>query len=294
MHEHLVFRGGTSLSKVYNVIHRFSEDIDLTVDRQLLGFDRHNDPANAKSNKQRDRLIGQMVAACGRFVSSDLRQRIEEIFVSYLKDSGEQWSLVIDDQDKDDQTLLFNYPSAVEFASGSYVDPSVKLEFGCRSEPRPTINAKVKPYAAKYFPDVFHKNQEVEVVVLKAERTFWEKATLLHQEANRSKDRPFPPRFSRHYYDMAMLAQSPFRNNALRDYYLLEAVANHKKLFFRCGWAKYDEARPGSLRLLPPDFRLPELQQDYDRMQIMMFEKSPSLQEILDTLLELESIINNK
>ncbi len=210
MRENLVLKGGTSLSKVYKVIHRFSEDIDLTVNRVSLGFERDNDLANIKSNKQRDRSIGQMVAACSRFVDSDLRQKLDEVFVSYLKDGKEQWSLVIDEQDRDGQTLLFNYPDAV-----------------------------VKPYAAEYFPDVFSKNQECEVIALKAERTFWEKATILHQEANRSKDRPFP------------------------------------------------------LRLLPPDFRLPELQKDYEKMQIMMFEKSPSFQEILDMLLELESTINS-
>jgi hypothetical protein len=294
MRENLVFKGGTSLSKVYKVIHRFSEDIDLTVNRVLLGFERDNDLANIKSNKQRDRSIGQMVAACSRFVDSDLRQKLDEIFVSYLKDGKEQWSLVIDEQDRDGQTLLFNYPGAVDLVSGSYVDPYVKLEFGCRSDPWPTMSAVVKPYAAKYFPDVFSKNQECEVIALKAERTFWEKATILHQEANRSKDRPFPLRFSRHYYDLAMLAHSPFRDNALQNYDLLEAVAHHKKLFFRCGWAKYDDARPGSLRLLPPDFRLPELQKDYEKMQIMMFEKSPSFQEILDILLDLESTINSR
>jgi len=293
LQEHLVFRGGTSLSKVYGVIHRFSEDLDLTINKVFFGFKGDSDPASQKSNKKRDRLIGQMVAACSQFVGSDLRRKLEELFTSYLKDGKEHWEVLIDEQDSNGQTLLFHYPGAVELVSGSYVDPSVKLEFGCRSDSWPTIRAKVKPYAAESFPDVFEDNQECEVIALKAERTFWEKATILHQEANRSKDHPFPLRFSRHYYDLAMLAQSRFRDDALKDYGLLKAVAQHKKLFFRCGWARYDEARPGTLRLLPPDFRLPELKKDYDKMQIMMFEKSPSFQDLMDTLLELESTINN-
>ncbi len=94
--------------------------------------------------------------------------------------------------------------------------------------------------------------------------------------------------------DLAMLAKSRFRDNALQDYDLLDAVAQHKKLFFRCAWAKYEEARPGTLRLIPPDFRLPELKKDYDKMQIMMFDKPPSFKEIMDIILELESNINNR
>ena len=294
LQKHLVFRGGTSLSKVYGVIHRFSEDIDLTISKKYLGFEGKDDLSGIKSNKQRDRLISQMVVACGQFVGSDLRRKLDELFAFYLKAGKEHWELLIDENDKDGQTLLFHYPRAVDLISGSYVDPSVKLEFGCRSDPWPTIRAMVKPYAAEFFPDVFKDSQECKVIALKAERTIWEKATILHQEANRAKDCPLPLRFSRHYYDLAMLAQSRFRASALQDYGLLEAVAQHKKSFFRCGWAKYDEARPGTLSLLPPDFRLPELKKDYDQMQIMIFDKSPSFQEIMDILLELESTINNR
>ena len=90
-----------------------------------------------------------------------------------------------------------------------------------------------------------------------------------------------------------MLAKSPLRGNALQDYDLLKDVVQHKKLFFRCAWAKYDEAKPGTLHLIPPDFRLRELQRDYDKMQIMVFGKSPTFQEIMDTLVELESTINS-
>jgi len=294
LRKQLVFRGGTSLSKVYGVIHRFSEDIDLTMNKVFLGFEGDNDLASKKSNKQRDRLIDQMIASCSQFVGSDLRRKLDKLCAYYLKESKEQWEILIDEQDRERQTLLLHYPGAVELVSGSYVDPSVKLEFGCRSDPWPTMRAVIKPYAAEYFPDVFNDNQECEVIALKAERTFWEKATILHQEANRSKDRPFPLRFSRHYYDLAMLAQSRFRDNALQDYDLLDAVAQHKKLFFRCAWAKYEEARPGTLRLIPPDFRLPELKKDYDKMQIMIFDKSPSFKEIMDILLELELTINNR
>jgi len=104
LREHLVFRGGTSLSKVYKVIQRFSEDIDLTVNRVLLGFGRDNDLTNVKSNKQRNRSIERMVAVCRLFVGSKLRLMLEEIFAFYLKDGKEPWEVVIDKQDKERQT----------------------------------------------------------------------------------------------------------------------------------------------------------------------------------------------
>jgi len=294
LRKHLIFRGGTTLSKVYKVIHRFSEDIDLTVNRGLLGFEGENDPANITSNKKRDRLIKRMVAECRQYVGSYLRPKLKEIFASYLKVNNELWDVVIDKQDEDGQTLLFHYPGAVELISGSYVDPVVKLEFGCRADPWPTCKAKVKPYSAEYYPDVFKIKKECEVIALTAERIFWEKATILHQEANRPANKPFKPRYFRHYYDLAMLAQSVYGDKAKKDYDLLEAVVQHKKIFFRCGWAKYEEARPGMLHLSPPDFRLPELQKDYEDMQMMMFEKSLSFKEIIAILSELESTINNR
>lgn len=292
--KHLIFRGGTTLSKVYRVIHRFSEDIDLTVDRALLGFEGENDPANIISNRKRDRLIKRMVADCRQYVGSYLRPKLKEIFASYLKVKDEAWDVVIDEQAEDEQTLLFRYPGAVELVSGSYVDPVVRLEFGSRADPWPTRKAVIRPYAAEHYPDVFKIKKECEVVALTAERIFWEKATILHQEANRPRNKPFKARYFRHYYDLAMLAQSTFGDKAKKDYDLLAAVAQHKKLFFRCGWAKYEEAKPGTLLLCPPDFRRQELQKDYEDMQIMMFEESPSFKEIMDILSELESTINKK
>lgn len=294
LQEHLIFRGGTTLSKVYGVIHRFSEDIDLTLNREFFGFRGEEDPANIMSTKQRDKSINRMVDICRQYVKSDLQLQLEEIFASKLKISDDLWELVIDEQDEEEQTLLFFYPKSVKPASGFYVDPTVKLEFGSRADTWPTNKAMVKPYAAEFFPDVFENNRECEVIALTAERTFWEKATILHQEANRPAEKRFKPRYFRHYYDLAMMAQSPLLNKAIRNYDILEAVARHKKLFFRCGWARYDEAKPGTLRLCPPDFRLPELQKGFNNMQIMIFGDSPSFKEIMDILSELESTINSR
>lgn len=288
----VVFKGGTTLSKVYGVIARFSEDIDLTLDRELFGISSNLDPAEASGKKERERRLKGMKDACGDYVRDTLRQTLTAEFATVLGVPGEPWSLIPDEADRDGQTLLLRYPAAIETDSSSYVPQQVKLEFGSRGERWPTERRAIRPYAAEQFPDVF-REPSTEVQALAAPRTFWEKATILHMEAHRSQDKPMPPRSSRHYYDLAMLAGTSIRRQALADLALLEHVVQHKKDFFRCGWANYEEAKPGTLRLLPADFRLKELRNDYDRMRIMMFDEPPAFQTILDTLAVLEQEINH-
>jgi len=129
-------------------------------------------------------------------------------------------------------------------------------------------------------------------VVLKAERTFWEKATILHEEAHRPPDDPLPLRYSRHYYDLAQIAGSPVRDAALGDLALLERVAQHKTLFFRRSWSRYDTAVPGTFRLMPQEKRIGSLERDYGLMREMMFEEPPGFDMILAALDELETTIN--
>jgi nucleotidyltransferase AbiEii toxin of type IV toxin-antitoxin system len=292
LQKYLIFRGGTSLSKVFNVIHRFSEDVDLTLDRRLLGFIGDKDPAEASSNRTRQILIDEMIERYREYIADIIKPQLIIQLSSCLGKTGQPWELVMDESDESGFTFLFRYPMALVPQSGFYIEPSVKLEFGCRADPWPTINERIKPYAADMFPDVFKLNPSAGVVAVRAERTFWEKATILHQEAHRPQNKEFPARYSRHYYDLAMLAKSFVRQTALSDLALLENVARHKKLFFRCGWAKYDEATPGSLRLMPPPGRRRDILKDYKKMQVMIFREPPSFEEILDILFELEENIN--
>ncbi|MBT3379183.1 MAG: nucleotidyl transferase AbiEii/AbiGii toxin family protein [Lentisphaerae bacterium] len=288
----LVFKGGTTLSKVYGIIRRFSEDIDLTLDRTVFDYGGDRDPDSANSRKQRERLLADMATACANFVQSNICQALAAACDAALGKGIRQWRVANDGRDPDRQTLLFVYPPAVNVDSAtSYVEPSVRLEFGSRGEPWPTTVASIQPYASEQFPDVF-TYPAVAVTALSVERTFWEKATILHQEAHRPQAKPMPGRSSRHYYDLAMLAKSPVRENALQQLPLLETVVQHKKHFFRCGWAGYDTAQPGTLRLLPPDDRLKALSADFEQMQVMMFGDCPSFDEIMVVLGDLQREIH--
>lgn len=150
----------------------------------------------------------------------------------------------------------------------------------------------VRPYAADDYPGFF-EDPDTTVVVLSARRTFWEKATALHAEAHRPADSPTPQYFSRHYYDLAMLLATDEGKAAAADFELFAQVAKHKATFFRSGWASYDTARPGTLRLLPDKNRIKDLRADYRAMAPMMFDdRPPPFDEILATIAALEKATN--
>jgi hypothetical protein len=127
-------------------------------------------------------------------------------------------------------------------------------------------------------------------VAIKVERTFWEKATLLHQQAHRQN--AIPARYSRHYYDMYQLAKSSVKGKALSDLKLLNDVVTFKNRFYRCPWAHYDSAKPGTFRLVPDTTHLSELKSDYRQMKMMIFGKIPEFEQIIIGLKELENEIN--
>ncbi len=187
----LLFKGGTSLSKVFNAIDRFSEDVDLSLNREGLGFGDERDPYVAASRKQVRRWIDELTARCVDEIRTSVLPMPIDDFTNILGASGETWSLAISASDP--QTVLFTYPrgrSARSSAAG-YVQPQVRLEIGARSDHWPVLDGTVEPYAATEFPNVF-EDQQTTVRTLAAERSFWEKVALLHAEHHR----PAPERRS--------------------------------------------------------------------------------------------------
>ena len=158
--------------------------------------------------------------------------------------------------------------------------------------PVPNDIYEIRSYASEEFPDVF-KKASCRVNAIKAECTFWEKATILHMEAHRPKENAQPPRYSRHYYDLARMAKADIKRIALSDPGLLKTVVAFKEKFYPSGWAKYDSAVPGTFKLIPPEHWLDVLRKDYRDMQIMIFGEVPTFDEILKILGELEVEINH-
>lgn len=289
---HLIFKGGTSLSKVFKIIERFSEDIDISIDRDFLGFGGANDPEAGKSNKDKQRRIDALRTACQQKISGELQPALESA-IQVKIGRGEQWSVRQDNDDPDQQTLLFEYPTVFPQETSHYIRRAVKIEMGARSDHWPAESKTVTPFVAEQFPKGF-KEPACAVKVLSAERTFWEKATILHSEFNRPAEKAIPQRFSRHYYDLGELIRKGVADEAAKQLELLDRVAKHKLLFFRSSWAKYEEASKGTLHLSPQEHRIPAIREDYAKMKEMFFSEPPAFDEILKTILAWEKQFNRQ
>jgi hypothetical protein len=198
--------------------------------------------------------------------------------------------LAIDPQDPDQQTLLFEYPTTAP--KDEYIRPFVKIEMGARSEHWPVSQKKIQSYVKEALKEKVQEDA-VWIKVLNVERTFWEKATILHQYAHFPEGRKLPTRISRHLYDFFCLLNSEARNKALADLPLLERVAAHKSVYFASGWANYGKARKGSLRLVPPVRIMKELEKDYDLMATMFFREQPEWKVILKVIGDFEKEFND-
>lgn len=202
--DHLIFKGGTSLSKAYDIIHRFSEDVDLSLDRARLGFTGDNDPENTDlTGGKRKALLKGLQKVAEETVSGPLQSELNAAFDVHLE-QGFQLSIDISDA----QTLLFAYPSEQQNnASQGYVKPVIRFEFGARGVLLPAENLIIKPYLTDAFPDLLGSS-ETSAQVLGTERTFWEKAIILHMLCHQDPAKPLSDRMSRHYYDMAIFDRS--------------------------------------------------------------------------------------
>ncbi len=286
--EHLIFKGGTSLSKVWRAIARFSEDIDVSLSREWLGFSGEHSPEHATSGKKQRERIEDLATACSHKIATEILPALRARATATLGDKG--WFITIDSDDS--QTLRFAYPSDVgATTSDNYVRREVKIECGARSDDWPAEDKSVVPYVAELYPESL-SDAVAPLRVLSIERTFWEKATILHAEAHRDEAKATPQRFSRHYADLAALADHPSATGALARDELRARVVEHKRVFFAAAWAKYETAVPGTFRLIPPQHRLANLKADYRDMQEMFFGDPASWEEIVEKLRILEERIN--
>ncbi len=289
--EQLVFKGGTSLSKVFGVIGRFSEDIDLAVSPAFLGISEES-VEQADSRNKRTERVEELEAACIERVRERFVPELERITRESLgeRTGGRAWMEFQVEAATHSPAVLFHYPSH-EPTGFEYLGRSVKMEFGSLTDQRPVGMHAVKSWVAEEFPQQladFH----CELVALELERTFWEKATILHAEHHRDPAKPMRDRYSRHYSDMAALAGHEVVERALAGADLRQRVADWKSRFFAASWARYDLAKPGTFRLVPPDSRLAELEKDYRAMRPMFLVEPPSFASIIEAVRDLESRIN--
>lgn len=276
----LMFKGGTSLSKAYRLIERFSEDIDLILDWRVLSAALgEDDPLAERSKAKQEKLNAAINEQAQAYIGGALLERVSAALGNVCQCEVDQ---------DDPHVINIRYPAAFP---DRYLRPELRLEIGPLAAWLPHEERMIGCYAAEVFPQVFARPQ-CAVRVIKAERTFWEKATILHHEAYRPEGNPQPSRYSRHYYDLARMAAAPIKDAALANLDLLADVVAFKQRFYPRGWARYDLAVPGSLRLVPGGAVLATVEADYRAMTNMIFGAVPAFGDIVTSLRALEEEIN--
>ncbi|HUA09912.1 MAG TPA: nucleotidyl transferase AbiEii/AbiGii toxin family protein [Candidatus Acidoferrales bacterium] len=281
----MTFKGGTSLSKAYGLIDRFSEDIDIATDLHFFLTQGVLDPEEPGiSNTQRGKRIEYLDSACAAYVGEQLLSTLGSQFDARLRESN-AWDLLVDRDDPN--TLLFHYPKSDPTIVYGYLRDTVKIELGWKARTAPHELKIVAPYLAE-IPMLLEEPQ-VSVSVLTPDRTFWEKVTALHAESFRATPKQF---FSRHYYDVAAMLQTKTGQLASSDLAMLEDVRAFKEIYYPASWARYDLAKPGSLVVVPDEKMLRDLAIDYRNMRQMFLSDPPSFDSVLDRLKAFEQGAN--
>lgn len=200
--------------------------------------------------------------------------------------------LEVDPDMADGQCLLFHYPSVFSTETAGYVRPVVKIGLGARSDDWPHEDKIIQPFVLEQFP-VLDADAHVTVRVLAAERTFWEKACLLHEETFRPADKPRKLRMARHYYDVWCMLRAGVGDRAMAYMDLFRRVAEHREIFFKYAWVDYTSYKPGSFRIVPLPDHLSDWRADYRAMQGPMFYRdAPDFDEIMDAVRAFENKFN--
>ena len=271
--KHLVFKGGTSLSKAYGVIRRFSEDVDLTYDIRAIASDLVGDadaPLPA-SKSQEKKWSKEIRARLSDWVGAEIVPRLKQDLEQYglpatVRSEGELQSNSGTVKSHADKVFIDYTPLAM---GTGYVAPAVMLEFGGRSTGEPSEPRAIRCDAAAYLQGVEFPTATPQV--MRAERTFWEKATAIHVFCAQGEFRG-GDRFARHWHDVIRLDAAGFVDAAIADKALAGAVANHKSVFFaekntQGDVIDYHAAVAGELQLIPDDnSALAKLAADYQHM----------------------------
>jgi len=292
----LLFKGGTSLSKGFGLIERFSEDIDVTVFRDDIGEEASVSELQALSGKKRQAKLDAIKAACQDYIGGPLLAQLSDALAKLLQGSGvedEKARVELDTDDESLQSLLLWYPTVTDEADG-YVRKAVKIESGAKSALDPHHDHIVEPYLAEELPDLDFKIPNVRIV--DAERTMWDKIVILHGLRQwfetRGVLRAGGQRVSRHYYDVHMLMKRGTADAALADPELGEDCVDHARMFFNSPALGLGLAVPGNFTLLPTKPMIEALTRDYDAMAGMIFGETPAFADVLESVAALESQLN--
>jgi hypothetical protein len=284
--EHLTFKGGTSLSKAHKITERFSEDVDLVVDRHALDLPDDGIPGPQHSPRQQKERAKKIAKACRTWASDVLLPALRNVLAHEMQ--GRAWSLDLNpDSDNHETVISFGYPKHFN-VSGGYLLDHVKVDLVAKADAWPSVPMPVRAYVNELFPEELGVGS-FQVRTLEAERTLIEKALLLHEVLVQRPDGP-RPRLARHYFDLYFLHRAGVTTKAIARADLYPAVVQQRSIYYRYPGVDYGALLSDGFNFIPQGAARDAWQHDYDSMQSDMFYgERPAFEEVLNALHEMET-----
>lgn len=283
--QHMSFKGGTNLSKCWNLIRRMSEDVDIAIDREYLGF-------GGKLSKTQisDKLRRAACSFVREKLQFDLAAQLEKDGIN--RDAFRVSVNITPVTTTDPETIEVEYAPA--FDDNSYIRSKVLIEVSGRSMSEPVEIVPLQSYIDKVYTNAPFREPAFEVRAVVPQRTFLEKLFLLHEEFSKPKEDIRVNRMSRHLYDVCQMADTPIAEEAIADKDLYLSVIEHRRTFIGLRGFDYNTLLPQTLNIIPPEGIRENWKQDYRAMQeSMIYESSPSFEQLIEKLAALNHRIND-
>ena len=280
--QHIVFKGGTSLSKAWGIIQRFSEDIDLSLDKKFLGIGECTTVKEVKKLRSVTR----------KYVYNTFIPEIQDKFKNAGFTDVKVKLYEGDGENLEPVQIIIQYETCAP--PSNYTKPEVKIEIGSRSLREPYTNRVFSSLVGEHYPDKLFADSPITVATVNPEKTFLEKLFLLHEEFQKPLDEIRVSRLSRHLYDLEMLMHTEYIDIALENKLLYNEIINHRKIYTKIADVDYNLHQPQTLDPIPPDKILGEWESDYRTMQEeMIYGESLSFEKLIVKIKESKNRINS-
>ncbi|NDV96215.1 nucleotidyl transferase AbiEii/AbiGii toxin family protein [Dysgonomonas sp. 521] len=279
--DQIVFKGGTSLSKAWGLINRFSEDIDLAINREFFGY------SGDISRTQ----VGKLKDASNKYLCNDFLNGLRKMFREAGFEDVKLDVVDIKDPDDDPVKIAIVFPVITQYSS--YIQPRVLLEIGSRSLMEPSTACKFRSMIGDSFSERSFADENIEINCVNPERTFLEKLFLLHEEHQRPKEKMSIQGKSRHLYDIYKISQTPFAEKAIKDKELYRSIVAHRERFTKLGGVDYMSHYPPCLNPIPPDDLLLLWQNDFKNLtNNMIMDNDVSFEDVMNVIKQISNSIN--
>jgi len=280
---YLVFKGGTSLSKAWGIIERFSEDIDLAIDRSFFGFSGDLNRSQVKNLRKK---------SC-KYIDQKFPKLLEN---ALLNNGVKEFNLKVtefEESDTDPLALELSYNSLIE--KKDYLPSRILIEISSRSLIEPFENKELSTLISTIYPKQKFIDSPIIVPTVTPTRTLIEKMFLLHEEFQKPKGRKIKSeRMTRHLYDISRLMETEYLDEAIKDKILYNTIISHRVKLTKISWVDYSQHKYCSLNFLPPKEIIDEYEKDYAAMRESMFYgETESFEDLIAKLKKLNDRINN-